>query len=188
MARRSLRRCIRLLTPKPSSRSSSVSPSRTCGMFKERQTMIATEGRKVSPTGFLPPMWPYLSALDILWAGADVHGHRHDNLKPGLHGARPPLGHGCGPGQLHLLEAVQLVLPVWQAEAVAGGAGEAVRVWVGRVGGEGEGWHVGDVVEGVSEGRGGSGYSERWENKMLIQSSGGGGGGIKSRRWVISSK
>lgn len=30
MARRSLRRCIMLLTPKPSSRSSSVNPSKTC--------------------------------------------------------------------------------------------------------------------------------------------------------------
>lgn len=52
----------------------------------------------------------YLATFDIFRAGADVHGHRHDNLKPGLHSACSPLGHGCGPGQLHLLEAIQLVL------------------------------------------------------------------------------
>ncbi len=61
-------------------------------------------------TCIMPVILSYLSTLDIFRAGADVHGHRHDNLQPGLHSARPPLGHGCRPGQLHLLQAVELVL------------------------------------------------------------------------------
>lgn len=73
----------------------------------------------------------YLPTLDVLGAGADVHRHRHDDLQPGLHGARPPLGHVRGPGQLHLLQAVQLVLGAVR-EAVAGRAGQAVGVWVGQ--------------------------------------------------------
>lgn len=85
---------------------------------------------------------PDLSALDVLWAAADVHGHRHDNLQPSLHGSRPPLRHGRRPGQLHLLETVQLVLrAVRQAET--GGAAEAVRVCEGGPGeGDDCGWKM----------------------------------------------
>lgn len=151
MAKRSFRRCIKLLTPKPSSRSSSVSPSKTCKMSKKpaankaTQVSLKTKANiilKIQSSCIMSVILSYLSTLDIFWAGADVHGHRHDNLQPGLHSARPPLGHRGGSGQFHLLEAVQLVLwPVWQAKAVASGAGEAVRVWVSEGGWEGTcGW------------------------------------------------
>lgn len=98
----------------------------------QKQQQTATTRAETQPILHLPAAsHPNLSALDVLWAAADVHGHGHDDLQPGLHRARPPLGHGAHPGQLHLLEAVQMVLgAVRQAEA--GRAGEAVWVWAGE--------------------------------------------------------
>lgn len=155
MARRSFRRCIKLLTPKPSSRSSSVSPSKTWKMLE--RTCYYNSCLEAWDETHAECSWRYLSALDIFRAGAYVHRHCHDNLQPGLNGASPPLRHGRHPGQLHLLEAIQLVLwPVWQAEA--GGAVEAVWVWVG----EGMRFRWVMWVKVLSGSRGGSEFSEQW--------------------------
>lgn len=163
MARRSFRRCIKLLTPRPSSRSSSVNPSKTCKKKNSKETTLhrrlSHSGRECYKVNNMEAcrnlqVLPYLAAFDVFWAGADVHGHRHDNLQPGLHGACPPQRHGRCPGQLHLLQTVELVLwPVWQAEA--SGAGEAIRVWVGR--------QMGDAVVVVRESRGE--HCEQWKIK-----------------------
>lgn len=57
----------------------------------------------------------YLATFDIFIAGADVHGHSHDNLQPGLDCTCPPQWHACVTSELSLLQAVQLLLSIRQA-------------------------------------------------------------------------
>lgn len=57
----------------------------------------------------------YLAAFDIFGTSAEVHGHSHNNLQPGLDGTCPPQRHARVSSELSLLEAVQLLLSIRQA-------------------------------------------------------------------------
>lgn len=82
-------------------------PSSRAKPKKQTATNCNNQSRAAAaplPSSRLPAAsHPNLSALDVLRAATDVHGHGHDDLQPGLHCACPPLGHGAHPGQLHLL-------------------------------------------------------------------------------------
>lgn len=134
MASLNFLRWIGLVMPRPSSKSSSVSPSST--WRAQIQASIKPEDtdlliNKPTLTHMLKKQQKhhlhqrYLATFDVFRAGSDVHRHSHNDLQPGLDCTCPPHWHACASCELRLLEAIKLLLSVRQALLC-----EAVRIWI----------------------------------------------------------